>query len=38
LLLRFSGEIPTIAKPVACAACGLRYAIGQGKVLELDEG
>jgi len=39
LLLRFSGEIPTIAEPIACAACGLRYTVGRGAVLELgDEG
>jgi UDP-2-acetamido-3-amino-2,3-dideoxy-glucuronate N-acetyltransferase len=34
LLLRFSGEIPTIAEPMACTACGLRYRVGHGEVVE----
>jgi acetyltransferase-like isoleucine patch superfamily enzyme len=37
LLLRFSGEIPTVAEPVACPTCGLRYAIADGKVMELRD-
>jgi UDP-2-acetamido-3-amino-2,3-dideoxy-glucuronate N-acetyltransferase len=35
LLLRFSGELPTLAEPIACAACGLRYRIGHGEVAEV---
>jgi len=37
LLLRFSDEIPTLAEPVACKACGLRYSVGRGEVLELRD-
>ena len=37
LLLRFCGEPPTLAEPVACPACGLRYAVAHGEVSELGD-
>lgn len=34
LLLRFSGETPSVDRPVVCRTCGLRYTIGAGIVSE----
>lgn len=35
-VLRFEGAIPETADELSCGACGLRYRLDSGKVIELD--